>query len=181
MKKYTDSIIKLIALLRDCIVPSTLYRYKLGHINKKFQARNHVVRYEVQPDVHIDVFWKALPKWRGPGLSLFIYGDEVLRFDCFGKGDGHYHVDFYAPWATKNNKLFFTEPTVEGQIDRTLYELKTNLNYYLQRNPESKIRNITIDSDKLDNICEKIRESMNNLLMTIPELQELKNGCQTAI
>ena len=174
MKKYTDSIIKLIALLRDCVVPSTLYRYKLGHINKKFPGRNHVVRYEVQPDVHVDVFWKAMPKWKGPGMSLFIYGEEVLRFDCFGNANGHYHVDFHAPWATINNKLFFFESAVESQIERTLYELKTNLGFYLQRNPNRKVRNIEIDQEKLHGVCEKIRGSMYHLLDTVPELQELK-------
>ena len=166
-------MIKLLLSLRDSIIALSKTRYTLGHINKKYPARNHVTRYEVQPDVLIDIYWKALPKWRGPGLSLFIYGNEVLRFDCFGNGKGHYHVDFNTSWPTKNNKLFFTESTVESQIDRTLYELKTNLYYYLQRNPKRKIRNIKINSDKLDNVCEKIRESMIGLLMTIPELQGL--------
>jgi len=165
---------KLIVLLRDCALPSTIYRYKLGHINKKYPGRNRVARYEVQPDVYVDVYWKAIRKWRGPGLSLFVYGDEILRFDCFGQGDGHYHVDYHAPWATVNNKIFLSESTVEGQIERTLHELETNLGFYLQRNRKRKIRNIKIDADRLESVSEKIRESMNHLLDSVPELQVLK-------
>ena len=170
MKTFTDSIMKLIMLLRDSALPSTMYRYKLGHINMKYRGRNHVARYEVQPGVQIDAYWKAIRKWRGPWLSLFVHGDEVLRFDCFGDGDGHYHVGFYAPWTTVDNKIFFYESTVESQIERTIYALKTNLDYYLQRNPNRKIRNIKIDQARLENICEKIKTSMNQLPIPVLEL-----------
>ena len=174
MKKIANNILEKITLLRDFFVPLTVYRYKLGHINRKFSGRTHVARYEVQQDVHVDIYWKAIPRWTGPSVSFYVYGAEVLRFDCFGQVNGHYHVDFHSPWATQNNKLYFYERTLESQIERTLYELKTNLGFYLQRNPNRKVRNIEIDQEKLHGVCEKIRGSMYHLLDTVPELQELK-------
>lgn len=106
-------------------------------------------------------------------LSLFCFDDEVLKFDCFGKDKGHYHTNLYCPYQPKENRFYFSEKTVEEQINRTIFELTKNLSYYLQRHPKRRIRAIKIDRVALESVCIKARDKMFEYLLLVPEFEEL--------
>ena len=48
-----------------------------------------IVVYDIQPFAYVAVYWKSLSNGRGPGASLYVHDEEVLRLDCFGEGAGH--------------------------------------------------------------------------------------------
>ena len=53
------------------------------------EIRHEVEWIRVQPDVDLKVYWKILPIGKGPAVSLYAFGFQILRFDCFGATDGH--------------------------------------------------------------------------------------------
>jgi hypothetical protein len=139
-----------------------------------FSAREDIVSYEVQEGVNLDVFWKVLPIGKGPASALFVLGEEVLRFDCFGASKGHYHAAFYCQSNPTESRIYFPEQTVEAQIDRTIFELTRNLPYYLQRHRNPRIRLIQVDKNALADACESARRQMLNYLWTVPEFEALR-------
>src|SRR6266852_5590791 len=56
------------------------------------EIRRDVEWIRVQPDVSLKVYWKVLPIGKGPAISLYIFEFQILRFDCFGATDGHFHL-----------------------------------------------------------------------------------------
>jgi hypothetical protein len=147
------------------------YHRRLGILDREKAVRKDLTPIEVQPEVIIEVFWKVLPVGKGPALSLFVMGDEVLKFDCFGPGDGHYHIAMPFAWKCQQCRLYFPEATVCAQIDRTMFELTRNLGYYLQRNYRPEARRLQIDAAKLQIACAQAKSRMLQFLNEVPELQ----------
>jgi hypothetical protein len=58
----------------------------------KDQVRKDVEIISIQLNLELVVYWKVLRIGKGPVVTLRAYGNEVLKFDCFRKDDGHYHV-----------------------------------------------------------------------------------------
>ena len=141
--------------------------------NNYYGPRKNVVRYEIQDGVWLEVYWKVLEIGRGPGVSFYAFGEEVLRFDCFGENRGHFHVNLKQPSKIDGaqNRLYFYEKSVENQINRTAFELAQNLLYYLQRNRHSKIRNLRLDTEKLKTVILKTSDQMLRYSSTISELK----------
>ena len=137
-----------------------------------YPLRNDTVRHDVQEHVHLTVYWKTLANGKGPAASLFVHGEEVLKFDCFGKASGHVHIGFATPKKPCRQRLFFSEETVEEQIARTAFELKVNLPYYLDRHPEKRVRAIDVDAERLGDIVEKMRKQMLEFQRSIPQLRD---------
>lgn len=137
---------------------------------ERYPARRDVVTYEVQPGVGLSVFWKVLEIGRGPALSLFCHGQELLKFDCFGPGHGHFHVELTAPGPTRRQRLEFFENDPATQIDRSVFELTRNLEYYLQRHPWRRVRETRIDREAMARACEQARA--RHYLETVPELND---------
>jgi len=129
-------------------------------LHKSRPDRQDVARTEVTEDVVIDVFWKILPIGRGPALSLYVLGHEVLKFDCFGRDEGHFHAEFILPEGAAENRIFMGEPTVAGQIDRTLYELERNVSYFLERHPHADVRRFRFPTDPVTRLLPSLRERM---------------------
>jgi hypothetical protein len=146
-------------------------RRALGRIDDRYPLRRDRVRLEVQEGVCLDVFWKSLDRGRGPAAALFVHGDEVLRFDCFGPERGHYHAVDGSRRGANRRRVYFEEATVEDQIERSLSELRQNLAGYLGRNPRRSIRRLTVDSEALALACDQARARMHELLRTVPELR----------
>ena len=65
------------------------------------------VIFKIQEDVLFQVYWKSLPIGTGPAVILKAFGQEILKFDCFGKEKGHFHV---AP--NYEFRIYFGEETV---------------------------------------------------------------------
>ncbi|MFC0183177.1 hypothetical protein SAMN04515674_105151 [Pseudarcicella hirudinis] len=135
------------------------------------EIRQGVERLYFQENAFLEVFWKTVSIGKGPSLSLIVLDDEVLRFDCFGHKEGHFHISLTTFYDTKKDRMFFFENSVEEQIQRTYFELTNNLDYYLQRNKSKKIRHFKIDKSLLETAlkeaCRKMREFHN----LVPDLQ----------
>ena len=128
--------------------------------DKKYSGRYDLKRFDITPELLIDVFWKDLEVGLGPALSCYVLGHEVLKFDCFGASDGHMHIDGVKFPETKEQRLFYPEPTRELQIERCLFDLSYNFNYYLQRHPNQDIRRYTFDQQALTSQMESIKQAM---------------------
>lgn len=133
---------------------------------KKPTIRKDVCRIDVQEDVYFNVYWKILKIGKGPAVTLNIYNKEILKFDCFGKCNGHFHIS-----PEHNKRIFFSEQTAKDQIERTSFELTNNLNIYLGMNEEKKVREISIDCLKLKLAVERVEEKMTHFLETVTEIQ----------
>jgi hypothetical protein len=139
----------------------------------RYPDRRDVTTYIIQPQVELVVFWKVLAIGKGPALSLYVCGEEVLKFDCFGPDKGHFHISFSSPVRTTEDRLCFFEQTASEQIDRTLFELENNLHYCLQRHQRRRIRNIKVDKKPLADSCIAAGARMREFLNDVHELQDL--------
>lgn len=142
---------------------------KIGLKKQKGQIRKDVEIIPIQPNLELIVYWKVLRIGKGPAVILQAYGNEVLKFDCFGKNEGHYHV---AP--NIGERIFFEEETAFGQIKKTAKELVNNSQTHLERQKEDHIRNIKIEQEKFSKAVEMAKNKMNFFLQTIPELKDLR-------
>jgi hypothetical protein len=131
----------------------------------------HIIDYPDANDTRIEVFFKdfsnaegprELADGRGPVISLIVDGFEVIRFDCLGD-TGHYHIVFARPDMSidedTENRLWFYESSIEDQIERAVFEIGTNISYYLQRNPIRQVREMDLDMATLTRICHEARRT----------------------
>ncbi|MBF2097350.1 MAG: hypothetical protein IGQ88_03095 [Gloeomargaritaceae cyanobacterium C42_A2020_066] len=122
-------------------------------------TRLDVVKLPVQNQVYLEVYWKAVGLGTGPSLIFNAYGQEALRFDCLGPG-GHGHITLVQPDGPAQDRIFLPEKTIEAQIERALFELDTNLVYWLQRNPDARLRRLRVDRDALQKNLVTARDLM---------------------
>ena len=141
---------------------------KLHLIDEKNSARKNVEIVPIQPHLNLIVYWKVLQVGKGPALILEAYGKEILKFDCFGKKDGHYHV---APNYGK--RISFDEQTAIKQIDRTAIELKENAQFYLGKQEDERIKHLKIDQTKMATASDYAKQKMIFFLQNVSELDEL--------
>jgi len=142
--------------------------------SKSGKVRRDREVFAVQKDVQLLVYWKVLPVGGGPSLILKIFHQPVLRFDCFGRGEGHFHT-FRMPWNEKHeSRIYFHETDANAQIDRAIFELEQNLGYYLQINPDPAIREFKIDRGSLKAACDRARARMRDFVAVVPELKGLR-------
>lgn len=145
----------------------------------KYPDRRDVRRLAINDQAELHVFWKVLTRGRGPAFSLFVWGDEVMRLDCFGEGEGHYHTQFYCPDTPKRTRMHFFETTASAQVERAMFELTRNLDYYLQRHPRKCVRKIEIAQDVLKSACVQGEMIAKGYLANVPELAVL-SGVKTS-
>ena len=56
------------------------------------KLRKDLLNIKVIEDVYFQVYWKVLEHGKGPAVILYVNRKEVLKFDCFGKDKGHFHI-----------------------------------------------------------------------------------------
>lgn len=116
----------------------------------------------IQEDAYLVVYWKEA-YWKGgtvvgPGASLYVLQNEILRFDCAVEGRGHYHS--LPCLIDKRDRIFFEENTVEDQINRSVRELTTNVAEHLSKHFRRSLRCFHLDAERLAEVGEKMREKM---------------------
>jgi hypothetical protein len=121
-----------------------------------------VVRLPVQPHVFVKVCWKDLASGRGAAVSLFVHGDEVVGFDCFGE-DEDPRAQRPPPRQAAQRRCL-PERSVEEQIERSIFELTSHLDHHLQRSPRRRIRRARVDRAALEQACAEARERMRSHL-----------------
>ena len=137
--------------------------------NRKLASRHSRNNFPIS----VEVFWKDFRGIRvaepleggvGPVLSVFAHDHEVLRFDCLGER-GHFHAVFARIEPTTYNRLRFYETSQDEQVERSIFEITTNLAYYLDRNPEPQVRSSTsYDENTLGEVCASSRSAALHLL-----------------
>jgi hypothetical protein len=138
------------------------------------EMRRDVEWIPVQPDVDLKVYWKVLPIGKGPAVSLYVFEFQILRFDCFGAADGHFHLFLGWPSPTSEDRIWFPEPNATAQVERTMFELTKNVTYYLQRHNDERVRRLRLESEVWSAACTRARDKMLHFLCTVPELASVK-------
>ena len=128
----------------------------------------------VQPDVDLEVYWKVLPIGKGPAISLYAFGFQILKFDCFGATDGHFHLFLGWPSPTTEDRIWLPEPSATAQVERAIFELRMNAPYYLQRHGNERVRRLQLKSGAWSTACARARDKMLHFLCSVPELAEVK-------
>jgi hypothetical protein len=138
------------------------------------EMRRDVEWIRVQPDVDLKVYWKVLPIGKGPAISVYIFEFQILRFDCFGARDGHFHLFLGWPSPTSEDRIWLSEPSATAQVERTMFELTKNVTYYLQRHNDERVRHLQLDSEVWSAACARARDRMLHFLSSVPELADVK-------
>jgi hypothetical protein len=131
-----------------------------GQMRPEYASRNDLQSIPIGESARLEVFWKKLKYGKGPAVSLFIFEEEILRIDCFGKGAAHMHAAFFLP-GKGESRLFMPEKTIEDQIDRAKYELTRNYRYYQCRACNPKIRNLELEKESIELASQKAADLMN--------------------
>ena len=77
----------------------------------------------IQSDSYLAVYYKHYGSWMGPGVSLYVFENEILRFDCFGEQSGHYHSLPCRSAYPSRERLEFAAGTIEAQVDESVEEI----------------------------------------------------------
>ncbi len=125
-----------------------------------------VKTHPVQDDIFMETYWVSEPVGPGPGASVYIHDDEVMRFDCFGSDVGHYHFNIrqskFLP-AGETTRIFFPSGSVEDHIENAVVQLTRNLDYGRGMNVDPKVRSVELDQAALDRAGKLMREELRRL------------------
>lgn len=124
-------------------------------------VRRDIEVIDVDEGIEFVVYWKALEIGVGPALVVQTAAVELMKFDCFGGTDGHFHI---AP--AYRTRLAFVEDTVDEQIARTGRELRRNLGRYLAAHPRRAISTIALDQGRLDAAVDRAEELLRRHAVT---------------
>jgi hypothetical protein len=138
------------------------------------ETRHDLEWIRVQPDVDLKVYWKILAIGKGPAVSLYAFQFQILRFDCFGARDGHYHLLLGWPSPTTEERIWLPEPNATAQVERTMFELTKNITYYLQRHNDNRVRGLQLEPEAWSAACTRVRDRMLHFLCTVPELADVR-------
>lgn len=97
-------------------------------INKERQNhRRDIKRFSLGHSAFFETYWKIYGIGRGPALALYVNEEEVLKFDFYGYGKGHYHVQVSQPLNCRQHAIFMPETSIPEQIERAIFEIENNL------------------------------------------------------
>jgi hypothetical protein len=153
-KYFRDHGHKLVDLRRPTPTPTP---------QQTSQARQDCVEIPIQDGAHLLAFHKDLDFGRGPALSLYVHGLEVLKFDCFGPGVGHFHVQPH-----EATRLMMAERSMRGQVIRAVREIKINAELYVTWSTDASVGSFRFDKSALDQAAAKAK----TLLMHYSALYE---------
>lgn len=96
----------------------------------------------------------------GPGVSLYVLENEILRFDCFGGVHGHYHsMPCLTPYP-EQERIRFNQLRVEGQIDESAEEIISHHARHLIEHFRHRIRLYAFEPAKLAAAVDEARDVM---------------------
>jgi hypothetical protein len=118
--------------------------------------------------------WKILPIGKGPAISLYAFGFQILKFDCFGATDGHFHLFLGWPSPTNEDRIWLPKPSATAQVERAIFELRRNVPYYFQRHADEGVRRLRLEPATWSPACTQARDKMLHFLCSVPELADVK-------
>ncbi len=115
--------------------------------------KHDLVEYPIQDNVLLQAYWRDDVGGRGPAASLYVYDDEIMRFDCFGGDNGHCHFNLR---QTRGRRWMYPKGSFQDHILQSLFDLRTNLNFCLQTHQDQRIQEMRIAKDGLENAAQKM-------------------------
>ena len=104
--------------------------------------KHDLVEYPIQDNVRLESYWRDDAGGRGPAASLFVYDDEIMRFDCFGGDNGHCHFNLR---QTRGRRWMYPDGSFQDHIQQSLFDLRTNLNFCLQTHQDERVQEVQIE------------------------------------
>lgn len=124
----------------------------------KDRVRRDRTRFDIGEYLYLEAFWKIYGVGKGPALALNAHGYEILLFDCYGRGRGHAHIKVMQWQPGTVEYYMLKEQTEMEQIDRAMFEIEHNLDWYLQRHPLPRIRKLQAVPERLKSVVPEVRE-----------------------
>ncbi len=116
--------------------------------------KHDLVEYPIQDNVLLQAYWRDDVGGRGPAASLYVYDDEIMRFDCFGSDNGHCHFNLR---QTRGRRWMYPHGSFQDHIHQSLFDLRTNLNFCLQTHQDQRIQEMRIAQDGLEQASKKMQ------------------------
>ncbi len=159
-----------IAILPAPIVFKLWYKNRKKHqrINIKTATDRELISFSGGT---IAIYWANVPGvGSGPGASLYVLDEEVMRLDCFGGHKGHMHINpeqghlMYRHGAYMTARIYFPEGSQEEHVERAAFEIRNNAFVALQMNALPIIQNHYLDKKELAQSTEKMHQAMMYLI-----------------
>ena len=115
--------------------------------------KHELVEYPIQEDVLLQVYWRDDAGGRGPAASLYVYDDEIMRFDCFGGDNGHCHFNLR---QTRGRRWMYPEGSFQDHIRQSIFDLQTNLTFCLRTHQDERIQEIQISQESIKQAARKM-------------------------
>ena len=109
--------------------------------------KHDLIEYPIQDNVLLQVYWRDDVGGRGPAASLYVYDDEIMRFDCFGGDNGHCHFNLR---QTRGRRWMYPKDSFQDHIHRSLFDLRTNLTFCLKTYQDQRIQEMQIAQERLE-------------------------------
>ena len=118
-----------------------------GPFNRPIDIVNLI---SIQSDSYLAVYIKRYGMDVGPGVSLYVLENEILRFDCFDNGRGHYHSLPCLSILPSNERIDVDANTIEAQIDEAAAKITGNYAVHLAKHFRRRIRDFRFDQASLE-------------------------------
>ena len=126
--------------------------------------KHDLVEYPIQEDVLLQVYWRDDAGGRGPAASLYVYDDEIMRFDCFGGDNGHCHFNLR---QTRGRRWMYPEGSFQDHIQQSIFDLQTNLTFCLRTHQDERIQGIQIAQENLKQAAHKMETYLLELAVKL--------------
>ena len=127
--------------------------------------KHDLVEYSIQDNVRLESYWRDDAGGRGPAASLYVYDDEIMRFDCFGGDNGHCHFNLR---QTRGRRWMYPDGSFQDHIQQSLFDLRTNLNFCLQTHQDERVQEVQIARESLEQAAQQMEA---HLLVLADKLQ----------
>jgi len=101
----------------------------------------------------------------GPRIQLVVYGEVVLRLDCFGGKHGHWHIN---PDQVKMlgglSRLAYPEGTRTEHLERALFDLEHNARSAIRMNRVPRVRRDALHEERLAEVARAVRSRVLELI-----------------
>lgn len=119
--------------------------------------KHDLIELPIQDNVKLQVYWRDDIGGRGPAASLYIFDEEIMRFDCFGGDNGHCHFNLR---QTHGRRWMYPVGSFEDHIQQSLFDLRNNLNFCIQTHQNEQIQKMKIGNENLHQTAEKMEAQL---------------------
>jgi hypothetical protein len=143
-------------------------RYTISQLPRRSSKSyiTNVKAFEVQKNVVVETYRLGPPFGPCPAASVYIYDDEVMRFDCIGGSEGHFHVNLtqarFCPGGERS-RFYFPEGSVARHIENAEFQLRRNFDYARRQNYRRRVRATQIDQAKLNDVAGQMKAELLRL------------------